>query len=204
MKFFVGRAAIVATAFLIFVNCFSVTAQVDSIYRLPTGTRIRLKMDAGISSKVSSVNDTFTAVVAKAVVIRETVVLAAGTVIEGRISSVSRAASGGKNGKLEVVFETLWITNETRRRIDGVLVNKLDSDSSQTANFLTVIGGAAIGAVIGAVSKTGSGALIGAGIGAGAGTGVALLRKGRNVGIRGNEEFEIELKKEVLLPVLDY
>lgn len=204
MKFFTVNTAIVAAAFLIFGNCFSVTAQVDSIYRLPAGTRILLKMDAGIDSKVSSVNDTFTAVVAKVVVIRETVVLAVGTVIEGRVSNVLRAASGGKNGKLDVVFETLWITSETRRRIDGALVNKLDAGSSQTANFLSIIGGAAGGALIGAVSKTGSGALIGAGIGAGVGTGIALLRKGRNVGIRGKEEFEIELKKEVLLPVLDY
>ena len=204
MKFFVGKVAIAATAFMIFANCFSVAAQVDSIYRLPAGTRIRLKMDTGIDSKVSSVNDTFTAVVAKAVTIRETVVLPAGAVIEGRVSSVSRAASGGKDGKLDVVFETLRISKETRRSIEGALVRKLDADSSQTATFLSVIGGAAIGALIGAVSKTSRGTAIGAGIGAGAGTGVALLRKGKNVGIKGSEEFEIELKKEVLLPVLDY
>lgn len=204
MKFFVGKAAIAAVAFMIFANCFSVAAQVDSIYRLPAGTRILLKMDAGINSKVSSANDTFTAVVAKAVIIRETVVLPAGAVIEGRVSSVSRAASGGKNGKLEVVFETLRITNEARRSIDGALVKKLDADSSRTTSFLTVIGGAAVGSLIGAVSKTSNGAAIGAGIGAGAGTVVALMRKGKNVGIKGNEEFEIELKKEVVLPVLDY
>ena len=204
MNFFVGKAAIAAAAFMIFVNCFSVTAQVDSIYRLPAGTRILLKMDTGIDSKVSSVNDTFTAVVAKAVVVRETVVLPAGAVIEGRVSSVSRAASGGKDGKLDVVFETLRISKETRRSIDGALVKRLEADSSQTVTFLSVIGGAAIGALIGAVSKTSRGTAIGAGIGAGAGTAVALLRKGKNVGIKGSEEFEIELKKEVLLPVLDY
>ena len=43
-----------------------------------------------------------------------------------------------------------------------------------------------------------------AGIGAGAGTGAALLRKGKNVRIKSDEEFEIRLEKEVVLPVLDY
>ena len=89
-------------------------------------------------------------------------------------------------------------------RIDGVLVDKLDADSARAANFLTIIGGAAVGAAIGAISKSGGAVAIGAGIGAGAGTGIAFLRKGKNVGIKGSEEFEIELKKEVLLPVLDY
>jgi len=46
--------------------------------------------------------------------------------------------------------------------------------------------------------------LIGAGIGGGVGTAVALLRKGKDVRIRKGEEFEIELRKEVMLPVLDY
>ena len=58
--------------------------------------------------------------------------------------------------------------------------------------------------VFGAVSKANNGALIGAGVGAGAGTAVALLRKGKDVRIRDGEEFEIVLKKEIVLPVLDY
>ena len=203
MKIFFGKAGNAAAAFMIFANCLVASAQVDSIYRLPAGTRIELKMDGGISSKVSSAGDTFTAVVSKPVIVRETVVLAAGAVVEGRVTSVSRAVSG-RDGTLDVVFETLRIKKETQRNIDGVLVDKLDADSARAANFLTIIGGAAVGAAIGAISKSGGAVAIGAGIGAGAGMGIAFLRKGKNVGIKGNEEFEIELKKEVLLPVLDY
>jgi len=203
MKIFVGRAAFAAAAFVIFANCLSVDCQVDSIYRLPAGTRIWLKMDGGINSKASSVNDTFTSVVSKPLTVRDTVVLPAGAVIEGRVSSVSHAASG-RDGMLSVVFETLRIKKEAARAVDGVLLHNLEPNSSATSTFLTIIGGAGVGALVGSASKSGSGIAIGAGIGAGVGTAVSFLKKGKNVGIKGSEEFEIELRKEVVLPVRDY
>ncbi len=199
---FVGKTAILSV--LIFANFLMVAAQSDSIYRLPVGTQIRLKLDAEINSKVSSVNDTFTAIVVRPVTVRDVVVLPAGSIVEGRVASVSRAAGGGKGGKLDVVFEWLKLSTETRRNIDGVLINKLSADSSQAFTALSIVGGTAAGAGIGGASRSGVGTLIGAGIGAGIGTGIALLRKGKEVRIRKDEEFEIELKKEVVLPVLDY
>jgi hypothetical protein len=63
-----------------------------------------------------------------------------------------------------------------------------------------ILGGTAIGGLIGLLTKRGKGSAIGAGVGAGAGTGVALSRKGKNVGIDSNEEFEIKLTKAVKLP----
>ena len=179
-------------------------AQPDSIYRLPAGTRIRLKMDVELSSGVASVNDTFTATIAKSVMIRDVIVLPVGAVIEGRVASVSKAAMGGHNGRLDPVFESLRFPYTAPRKIDGVLVNKLVVRSSSLTNVLSIVGGTVIGAVIGGVSKANHGAAIGAGLGAGAGAGVAFLRKGKDVRIRKGEEFEIELKREVLLPVLDY
>lgn len=189
---------------LIFVNIVVASAQVDSIYRLPAGTRITLKLDAELNSKVSSVDDTFRAFVAKDVKNREAVVLPIGTEIEGRVTGVSRAKGGGKNGKLDIVFEWLRLSKDARREIDGVLITKIRTDSSSTLNALSLIGGTATGALIGAAAMSGKGALIGAGIGAGAGTGVLMLRKGKEMRIRKGEEIEIELKNEVVLPVFDY
>lgn len=204
MKIFasVGKTSILLL--LIFANYSFSAAQTDSIYRIPAGTHIHLKLDAEINSRVSSVNDTFTAIVSKPVMVRDTVVLPAGAFVEGRIISVSRAASGGKGGKLDVVFEWLKLSIDTRRNIDGVLIKKVAADSSPTFNALSIIGGTAAGAVVGVATGSGVRALIGAGVGAGIGTGIALFRKGKEVRIRKNEEFEIELMKEVVLPVLDY
>lgn len=189
---------------LIFANFVIATAQEDSIYRLSAGTRITVKLDAELNSKVSSVNDTFRVFIAKPVKNREVVVLPAGTEIEGRVTGVSRAKTGGKNGKLDVVFEWLRFSHDARSRIDAILISKLRSNSDSRLNSLSLIGGTATGALIGGVAMSGKGALIGAGIGAGIGTGFLLLRKGSEMRIAKDDEFEIELKKDVVLPVLDY
>ena len=193
-----------AISILIFANSILTLAQPDSIYRLLAGTRIHLKMDVELSSKVAGVKDTFTASVVQPVMIRDVIVLPVGTIVEGRVTSVTKAASGGENGKLEVAFESLRIVNTEPRKIEGELVNKLENRSSSLTNTLAIVGGTVIGAVFGAFTKGNSGALIGAGVGAGAGTGIALFRKGKDVRIHEDEEFEIVLKKEVVLPVLDY
>ena len=194
---------IFAFLFLLFANFLVLNAQ-DSIYKLEAGTKIQVQMDTEINSAVSGVNDTFTTKLSEPLKVRETIVLPVGTVIEGRITKAERAANGGKGGILSVRFETIRFENGEKREIEGVLVNELKAASSQKANVLTVVGGTALGALLGAVSGTGSGALIGAGVGAGAGTGVAFIRKGKNVRIKTDEKFEIELTKAVTLPVLDY
>ncbi len=194
---------ITVLSLLIFANSVTLFGQTDSIYRLPAGTHIFLKLDAEINSAVSSVNDTFLTTVTKPVSVRGTIVLPVGTVLEGRVSKVTRAAVGGRAGKLDVVFETIKISRQTRH-IDGVMTTEIVAPSTQALSFVSILSGLAVGSVIGAVSKTNNGTLIGAGIGAAAGTSIALLLKGKEVRIRKGEEFEIELKKEVLLPVLDY
>jgi hypothetical protein len=190
---------------LLFVITISANAQTDtSIYQLQVGTRIRVRMDNEINSKVSSENDTFTAKISEPLKVRESVVLPIGTIIEGRVTKVKRAALGGKSGSLEVSFESLRSIDGVKQKIEGVLVNRLMAEPSSAATVLTIVGGTAIGGIIGAVSKTQNGGLIGAGIGAGAGTSIAFLRKGKDVKIKTDEEFEIELTKDVTLPVEDY
>lgn len=194
---------IFAFIFLFLASFLNAKSQ-DSIYQLDAGTRIRVSMDSEINSAVASVNDTFTATIAEPVRVRETIVLPAGTVIEGRITNVERAASGGKGGKMSVRFETIRFEGGEKRDIEGVLVDELKAASSPKTSVLAILGGTAIGAIVGGIAKSGTGALIGAGIGAGAGTGVALARKGKNVRIKSDEKFEIELTKQVTLPVRDY
>ncbi|CAN5652854.1 hypothetical protein BH24ACI2_BH24ACI2_00070 [soil metagenome] len=204
MNFWRMTTKIFAFFSLLFASFISANAQTDSIYEIQAGTKIRVRMDNEINSEVSGVNDTFTTTIAEPVKVRETVVLPIGTIIEGRITEVKRASAGGKGGSLTVLFETMRLAGGDKRDIAGVLVNELKAESSQTANILAIIGGTAIGGIFGAVSKTDNGALIGAGIGAGAGTGVALLRKGKDVSIKADEEFEIKLVKKVILPAQDY
>ena len=204
MNFWRMATKIFAFFSLLFASLISANAQSDaSIYELQAGTKMLVQMDNEINSKVSSVNDTFTTKVVAPVVVRETVVLPTGTIIEGRVIKV-RPASAGKGGSMTVAFEMLRLANGEKRAIEGVLVKQLKAESSQGTNVLAIIGGTALGGIFGAVSKAENGALIGAGIGAGAGTGVALLRKGKDVSIKTDEKFEIKLTKNVTLPVPDF
>lgn len=203
MKSFAGIENIAVLFLLIFANSSISYPQPDSIYRLPEGTRITIRLDLDLSTKVASVNDTFLASVSKPVTIRDRIAVPVGTVIEGRVVSVESAAAGSKNGELEVVFETLKISGQSRR-MEAVRVVPVTPNSSKTFSVLSVIAGTVVGTALGAVSNSTSGAMIGAAVGAGAGTGIALLKKGKDAKIRKGEEFEIELKREVMLPVLDY
>lgn len=200
MRRFARPAKFAALAVLIFVN--STWAQTDSIYRLPAGTKLRLRNDAEINSKVSNVNDTFIAFVARPLSVRGTIVVPEGSVVEGRVTQVTRAAGRSQSGELNVVFESLKLSGGTRG-IEGVPTQPFRRGSSNTFSVFSILGGAAAGALVGSASSA-SVAAIGAGVGAGIGAGVALLRKGKEFRLRKGEEFEIELKKEVLLPLLDY
>jgi hypothetical protein len=202
MNFWRKSTKVFALFSLFFLNFISINAQ--TVYELPSGTKIRVQMDNEVNSKVSSVNDTFTMKISEPLKVRETVVLPIGTIIEGRVTQVRRASIGRKNGSLSLSFEMLRLAGGEKREIKGVLVNQLTVESSPAATILTVAGGTALGAVFGSVSKAENGALLGAAIGTGAGAGVAFLRKGKDVRIRADEEFEIELTTNVTLPARDY
>jgi hypothetical protein len=188
---------------VIFANTNAFRAQPDSIYRVPAGTRITLRMDAEINSGSSNVNDTFVAYAAKAVSVRDAEVLPVGTVFEGRITAVERAKGGLQSGKLTIAIETLKLGKKPHA-VSAVLVTQFEPHNSNGIRFLSILGGIGAGAVIGGAANSKTGALFGAGIGAGAGTGIVLLKKGKEMRIRCREEFEIELTKDILLPVLDY
>jgi hypothetical protein len=203
MNFWRKSTKVFALFSLLFLNSIFINAQ--TVYELPSGTKIRVQMDNEINSKVSSVNDTFTMKISEPLKIRETVVLPIGTVVEGRVTEVRRASIGRKNGSLTVSIETLRLLSGEKREIKGVLVNRLTADESlPAASILTVAGGTALGAIFGGVSKAENGALVGAAIGTGAGAGVAFLRKGKDVRIKADEIFEIELTRNVTLPAQDY
>ena len=205
MNFWLMKTKVFAFIFLLFVNFISVAAQSDSsIYQLSAGTTMRVQMDNEINSKVASVNDTFTITLTAPVTAQQTILLPVGTVIEGRITKVKRASYGGQNGNLEVLFQSLVLTTGQKREIEGILVDALEVEPSSSEKALTVLGGTGIGGIIGAVSKVENGVLIGAGVGAGAGTVIAILRKGKDVRIKADEEFEIKLLKNVILPVQDF
>ena len=196
-------AVAIVPIILIFGHSVIVIGQPDSIYRLREGTRITLKLDAELNSRAANVNDTFLGVVTKPIADRDVIVVPAGALVEGRVTAVTHAGAAGRDGRLDVVFETLKLARESRR-IDGLLVNSPSVHSSRGFGIWSVFGGAAAGAALGGVAGSASGALIGGAAGAGAGGALAALKRGKEVRFKRGEEIEIELRSPVVLPVEDY
>jgi hypothetical protein len=210
MRSKLGTAKVFATLILFFVINYPLRAQLrdesaaqtESIYQVPAGTHIRLRMEGVISSKFSTVNDTFLARIAQPVMIHEVTVLPVGTLVEGRIVESSPAGVGSRNGRMDIRMETLKFSDEVNRSIDGIPVSPLRAKRSN--KWFPILGGSIIGAAVGFAVGSAPGAVIGAGVGGGIGAGAGYSKKGTNVGLKDDELFEIVLKKEVVLPVLDY
>jgi hypothetical protein len=193
------------TLFSILFFAFSARGQTSgSIYTIPKGTQIRVKMDNEINSKVSSVGDTFTATISVPVVNREIEVLPVGTVLEARIIRVKKAGIGKSRGDFEVKFETLYFSREVKLQIDAGLLSSAKAKSSNTRNAVTIAGATGVGALIGTLAAKTKGALIGAGAGLGIGMSAILLQKGEEARIKAGEEFSIVLNRDLILPPQDY
>ncbi|MCZ2390084.1 MAG: hypothetical protein LC113_03280 [Acidobacteria bacterium] len=189
---------------LIFASAGFLYAQPDSLYRLPAGTKIKLKLDAELRTGVSSVGDTFVARVAEPIRRSDEVVLPEGTAFEGRITIAEKAKTGGRDGELAFAIEQMLIGDDIRRSVSTKVLTRFSAESSQMLRAASIVGGTAVGALIGYAAGDSSGALLGAGIGAGVSTGTAVLQRGREVRIKKGQTFVIELKEDLILPVLDY
>jgi hypothetical protein len=120
MSIILGTAKVFASFFLVFVIAETAAAQTDSIYRLPAGTKFQLRVTDEISSKFSNPNDTFRTRLAAPVIVRNVVMIPAGTEVEGRILSASHAGFGGRNGQIAFQMETLRLSDSQFRPIFGV------------------------------------------------------------------------------------
>jgi hypothetical protein len=201
VKHFIFSTKVFAVSTLIFLSFSSLSAQPGrSIYELPAGTRIKVRMDTEINSKVNSVNDTFIVRVIEPVLNRGVEMVPKGAIIDGRISKVGRAAWGGTDGELDVQFVRLRLSRTDAIQLEAKLVTPIKAPSRNLFKAVAIGGLTAVGAWFGATKGGGNGAMMGAAIGGGTGSAVAFGRKGSDVKIKTNEEFEIELTKEAVLP----
>lgn len=180
---------------------------------VPSGTKIRARMESNLSSKVSQVGDNFTAKTVDPVYgSTGAVVIPQGSEIIGRVDRVQKAVKGGKVGEIDVSFRQIVLPNGTKRTINGSLTDLSEddakSDNEGTAKgdktkhrkIIFIGGGGAGGAILGGAIGGGKGALIGGLIGAGAGFLGERFTKGENVEVKSGAEFGVLLNQSVTLP----
>ncbi len=181
--------------------------------RVPVDTLFRLRLRQGLSSRTAQKGDTFTAEVIAPVVVGDVVAVPAGSLVTGRVTSVTRAARR-RSGTIGVTFEELQLPSGQKYRIFGSLAKTPEGESRQVSeegevrgkssikrDVVFIGGGAGVGAVIGAAAGGGKGAGVGAAIGAGLGTAAALLRKGAEVEVPSGTEIGMVLDRELILTV---
>ena len=194
-----------AVSTLIFLSFSSLAAQPGgSIYELPVGTRIKVRLDTEINSRVNRVNDTFIVRVIEPVFNRGVEMIPKGSIIDGRILKGSSAAYLGYDGVLEVDFVRLRLNRKDAIEIDAGLVKRFHAPSRTLFKAATIGGLTAVGALVGSALNSRSGTMVGAAIGAGSGSVIAFGRKGSDVRVKTNQEFEIVLKKEAVLPPKEF
>jgi hypothetical protein len=185
---------------------------------VPAGMNIPIKLSTGISTSVAQAGDPIQATVSKDIQLGGDCI-PAGSVISGQITDAEAAGRLGHSGHLGMKFNSIRTLDGESYQLNAHLVGGLDkyhesgqagSDEFKGENGWTKLkdvgvrgavgtgAGAALGTAVGGIAGGGSGAGRGAWSGAaiGAGLGVAdslLVRKGREITIKGGTPMEIQL-----------
>ena len=192
----------------------AVVGPVVATYTLPRNQYFRLRMNQTLNSGTSRVGDRFQSTVLTPVYAGGVEVVPAGSIVEGRVTSVSAARTRGREGQIGMQFDSVVLPDGTTYQLDGALTelqdsragkvdseNEVSGNSSDKRNVVYVGGGTAGGAVVGGVIGGGKGAGIGALIGAGAGVAGVMLSKGHEAEVRSGSEIGMVTTRPVVFTV---
>lgn len=169
---------------------------VDKVVTLPVGTEMEVRLQNPLSSATSKVEERFEATTIEDVRRANELVIPAGSVARGFVSSVSQAGRLNRKGSITLSFDQMVI-NGSRPPMRASLVKVIEGSVGDDAK--RVGAGAAVGAIIGGMLGGGKGALAGVMIGAG-GTVAATegsdanLPVGTVLKIRLDQPLEVSIK----------
>ncbi|MDR3791973.1 MAG: hypothetical protein P4L03_01205 [Terracidiphilus sp.] len=162
---------------------------------LPAGTRIRVRLDRDLGSKISQSGDNFTATVSDDIVVNNQVVVARGSRADGTVidaKPLGRFKGGAELGIRLDRIHTQWGSYPVATSsIDKAEKGK----GKRTAGFIG--GGAGLGALIGGLAGGGKGAAIGAASGAGAGTAGAAFTGNQQIVLPAETLLTFRLENSV-------
>jgi hypothetical protein len=200
MKKFIAMLAIGLTAGA--MNLMADTATTaDTTYReitIPAGTRIGVRLNSGVSSKVSRAEDPVVATLVAPLKIKGVEVLPSGSQVSGQVSAVRRAGKVKGRASLSLSFRTLKAHGDSYP-IAALLSRVAPATKSEDAEKIAIP--AVGGAIIGAIADGKKGAAIGAAVGGGAGTAVVLSTRGEEVTLGKGSMVSLRLQKAITVRV---
>ncbi len=176
-------------------------ARAPSSHTLASGTLIDATTTTAISSQHGVAGDAFTALVASDV--RDaagTVVIPAGSVMQGSVTEVSPASSDRSVGTLTLAVTGLTVNGRgygIETSIDS-LATVNDTRGIEKADVARVVGGAAAGAILGKViGGNDKGAVIGGIAGAAAGAATSALVKDMDIALPEGSHLMLTLRQQL-------
>lgn len=169
-------------------------------YRVPSGTRLSVRLDEGVGSATSTVGDAVTASLADGVTIDGVEVLPAGSPVRAQVSDAESSGKVKGRARLSLLFSGVAAHGASYPFEDSYA---MVAPATKARDAKTIGIPAAGGAVLGAVLGGKKGAAIGAAVGGGAGTAVVLTTAGKEVGLASGSRVSLTLDRplDVKVPV---
>ncbi len=162
---------------------------------LPTGTRIHVRLDEDLGSKISQSGDSFTATISDDVVANGQTVIARGSRADGTVVD-AKPLGRFKGGALLDIKLTRVHTNWGSYPVETTSIDRAEKGKGKrTAGFIG--GGAGLGAIVGGIAGGGKGAAIGALAGGGAGTAGTAFTGNRQIVLPAETPLTFNLEHSV-------
>jgi hypothetical protein len=143
---------------------------------IPAGQEIDVRLEKELTSDTAQVEDRFEATTAVDLYRGNEVLIPAGSVMRGVVSSVNRASRTDRKGSLTVAFDQVTV-NGRSYPMRGSVTQALESEGIK-GEIGRIGAGSAVGAILGGIIGGGKGALLGVLIGGG---GTIAATEGKDV-----------------------
>jgi hypothetical protein len=143
---------------------------------IPEGQEIDVRLQTQLSSATAQVEDRFEATTAADLYRGNEVLIPAGSIMRGVVSSVNRATRTDRKGQITVAFDEVTV-NGRRYPMRGTVTEALESEGLR-GEAARIGAGSAVGAIIGGILGGVKGAVIGVLIGGG---GTIAATEGKDV-----------------------
>ena len=137
---------------------------VETVYKVPVGTHMDVRLQTPLSSATAKVEQRFEATTLVDVKMMGAVVIPAGTLVRGFVSSVRPAGRIERKGSITLSFDEMSVGGKhppMRASVEQALDGKMGDDAGRIG------AGAAVGAILGGIIGGGKGLLAGILIGGG-------------------------------------